>query len=148
MAFFDDIQKTVTDAAYFTAKKTSELTGAARVKFNIKAEEMRLRSTFAKIGGLFYASEREGADNSAEIAELIMQADKIKGDIEAYREKLAEYRKSRVCPECGGKVSKSAHFCPNCGVKIAREEENKEDDDGYDPFIVTDDDDDEDGEEK
>ena len=150
MAFFDEIQKTVTDAAYYTAKKTSELTGAARIKFNIKAEEVRLKSTFAKIGKLFYASEREGADNSAEIAELIMQADKIKGDIDAYREKLDKLKKSRVCPACGGKVSKSAQFCPTCGEKLAQEEEEKADETDYDPFVSAENEDEveEDNEEK
>ncbi len=151
MAFFDDLQKTVTDAAYYTAKKTGELTGVARVKFNIKAEEVRLKSTYAKIGALFYSSEREGLDNAEEIATLITQADKINGDIKAYREKLAELRKSRVCPACGGKVSKSAFFCPTCGEKLERsEDERKDDDTDYDPFVSTDtdDDEDEDNEEK
>lgn len=151
MAFFDDLQKTVTDAAYFTAKKTGELTGIARVKFNIKAEQVRLNSTYAKIGSLFYSAEREGLDHTEEIAQLISQADKINGDIAAYREKLAELRKSKVCSECGGKISKSASFCPNCGVKIVREEEAKNDETDYDPFVSTevdDEDDDEEDEEK
>ena len=147
MAFLDDIQKTVTDAAYFTAKKTSELTGVARVKFNIKAEELRLKSTFTKIGALFYSSEREGLDNAEQIAELITQADKIKGDIAAYRDKLAELRKAHLCPACGNKVSKSAQFCPTCGAKLAREEEkeDKADETDYDPFVSADDEDDDEG---
>ena len=149
MAFLDDLQKTVTDAAYYTAKKTSELTGAARVKFNIKAEEVRLKSTFAKIGSLFYSAEREGLDHTDEIATLITQADKINGDIAAYREKLAELRKARTCTECGGKISRSASFCPNCGAKIVREKEENQSEDDYDPFFSDEDDDeDEEDEEK
>lgn len=149
MAFLDDLQKTVTDAAYFTAKKTGELTGIARVKFNIKAEQVRLNSTFTKIGSLFYAHEREGVDNTAEITKLIIQADKIKGDIAAYREKLAELRKLRLCPACGSKVPKSAIFCPMCGEKVGKPEEEKADETDYDPFVATDvDDEDEDGEDK
>ncbi|MBR3423961.1 MAG: zinc ribbon domain-containing protein [Clostridia bacterium] len=149
MAFLDDLQKTVTDAAYYTAKKTSELTGVARVKFNIKAEEIRLKSTYAKIGSLFYSAEREGLDHTEEIATLITQADKINGDIAAYREKLAELRKARTCAECGGKVSKSASFCPNCGAKIVREEEENQGGDEFDPFFgEEDDEEDEEDEEK
>ncbi|MBQ6676507.1 MAG: zinc ribbon domain-containing protein [Clostridia bacterium] len=149
MAFLDDLQKTVTDAAYYTAKKTSELTGAARVKFNIKAEEIRLKSTYAKIGSLFYSAEREGLDHTDEIATLITQADKINGDIAAYREKLAELRKARTCTECGGKISRSASFCPNCGAKIVREKEENQSEDDYDPFFSDEDDDeDEEDEEK
>ena len=149
MAFLDDLQKTVTDAAYYTAKKTSELTGAARVKFNIKAEEIRLKSTYAKIGSLFYSAEREGLDHTDEIATLITQADKINGDIAAYREKLAELRKARTCTECGGKISRSASFCPNCGAKIVREKEENQSEDDYDPFFGDEDDDeDEEDEEK
>ena len=149
MAFLDDLQKTVTDAAYYTAKKTGELTGIARVKFNIKAEEVRLKSTYAKIGSLFYSAEREGLDHTEEIATLITQADKINGDIAAYREKLAELRKARTCAECGGRISKSASFCPNCGAKIVREEETKDDDTDYDPFVSTEaDDEDEDEDEE
>ena len=149
MAFLDDLQKTVTDAAYYTAKKTSELTGAARVKFNIKAEEIRLKSTYAKIGSLFYSAEREGLDHADEIATLITQADKINGDIAAYREKLAELRKARTCTECGGKISRSASFCPNCGAKIVREKEENQSEDDYDPFFSDEDDEeDEEDEEK
>ena len=149
MAFLDDLQKTVTDAAYYTAKKTSELTGAARVKFNIMAEEIRLKSTYAKIGSLFYSTEREGLDHTDEIATLITQADKINGDIAAYREKLAELRKARTCTECGGKISRSASFCPNCGAKIVREKEENQSEDDYDPFFSDEDDDeDEEDEEK
>ncbi len=149
MAFLDDLQKTVTDAAYYTAKKTSELTGAARVKFNIKAEEIRLKSTYAKIGSLFYSAEREGLDHTDEIATLITQADKINGDIAAYREKLAELRKARTCTECGGKISRSASFCPNCGAKIVREKEENQSEDDYDPFFSDEDDEeDEEDEEK
>ncbi|MBR6916483.1 MAG: zinc ribbon domain-containing protein [Clostridia bacterium] len=149
MAFLDDLQKTVTDAAYYTAKKTSELTGVARVKFNIKAEEIRLKSTYAKIGSLFYSAEREGLDHTDEIATLITQADKINGDIAAYREKLAELRKARTCTECGGKISRSASFCPNCGAKIVREKEENQSEDDYDPFFSDEDDDeDEEDEEK
>ena len=149
MAFLDDLQKTVTDAAYYTAKKTGELTGIARVKFNIKAEEVRLKSTYAKIGSLVYSAEREGLDHTEEIATLITQADKINGDIAAYREKLAELRKARTCTECGGKISRSASFCPNCGAKIVREKEENQSEDDYDPFFSDEDDDeDEEDEEK
>ena len=149
MAFLDDLQKTVTDAAYYTAKKTSDLTGAARVKFNIKAEEIRLKSTYAKIGSLFYSAEREGLDHTDEIATLITQADKINGDLAAYREILAELRKARTCTECGGKISRSASFCPNCGAKIVREKEENQSEDDYDPFFSDEDDDeDEEDEEK
>ena len=139
MAFFDELQKSVTDAAAAAAKKTSELTGIARVKFNIRAEEARLRSTFSKIGSLFYASEREGADNAAEIATLIMQADKIKGDIAAYREKLAEYRKTTICPSCGTEVPKDVYFCPICGLKQERPEPEENDDSDIDIDSVIDD---------
>ena len=135
MAFFDGIQKSVTDAAAAAAKKTSELTGIARVKFNIRAEEARLRSTFSKIGSLFYAAEREGADNSAEIATLIMQADKIKSDIQAYKEKLAEYRKSTLCPFCGAEVPKDVFYCPICGEKQERPEPEEAEDVDIDSVI-------------
>lgn len=117
MAFWDDLQKGVSDAASFTAKKTSELTEKAKLKFNLHSEEMKLEKCFTRIGKLFYASEREGVDNTAEIATVIMQADKIKADINSYREQLSKLKNTSICAGCGAEIAEDSMFCPVCGLK-------------------------------
>lgn len=118
MAFWDDLQKGVSNAASFTAKKTTELTDLARLKYNIYTEETKLERCFTEIGRLFYSSERDGADASAEITSYIMQADKISADIRTYRQELAHLRRVCICPSCGAEVSNECSFCPSCGTKL------------------------------
>lgn len=126
MAFWEDLQKGVTEAASYTAKKTSELTGIAKMKFNLHSEELKLEKCFTKIGSLFYTSEREGVDNTAEIAALIMQADKIKASVNSYREQLSKLRNSSICPGCGAEIAEDSVFCHVCGLKQEKNERSFE----------------------
>lgn len=121
MAFLDDIQKSVTGAANYTAKKASKLSGIAKLKYNIRTEEANLERCYTDIGRLFYTAEREGVDHAAEISTLIMQADKINANIAGYRDELAKFKKTTVCDSCSAEVPKEFQFCPHCGAEMERE---------------------------
>ncbi len=120
MAFFDELQKSVTDAANYTAKKATEFSGIAKLKFNIRSEEANLEKCFADIGKLFYTAEREGVDRTAEIAALIMQVDKIRANIDGYRDELSRLKKTVICKACSAEVAKDFAFCPSCGAKLEK----------------------------
>ena len=118
MAFWDDLQKGVSNAASFTAKKTTELTDLAKLKYNIHTEETKLERCFTEIGRLFYSSKRDSTDTSAEITSYIMQADKIRADIASYKQELARLRRVCICQSCGAEISNNCIFCPTCGAKL------------------------------
>ena len=126
MAFWEDLQKGVADAAAFTAKKTGELTGIAKLKYTIHSNEQKLDKCFAEIGKLFYESQKTGADHTDELATLSMQVDKISADLVLNNAELMKLKKSVPCPSCGAEIAKECIFCPVCGLKLDKKEETEE----------------------
>ncbi len=122
MAFWDELQRSVSDAVEFTAKKTSELTGTAKLKYSVHTTEQKLDKCFAEIGRLFYESQKEGTDHASEIATLIMQVDKLSDDLAADNAELLKMKRSVVCPSCSAEIAKECIFCPVCGCRLENEE--------------------------
>ena len=123
MTFWDDVQRGVTNAASFTAKKTTELTGMAKLKYNLHIKEGKLEKCFAEIGKLHYAAKKDGEDHSVEIDTFIMQIDKLTEDIGGLKIELSKLKNTYVCDECFAEISKDCTFCPVCGEKIDTDEE-------------------------
>lgn len=117
MSLFNEIKRNVSGAASAASKKTSELTGIAKLNVNIKLEETKLSECYEEIGRLFYTAERSGEDNTSDIATYIMQADKIKATIAGYKAELAHLKKIVVCEGCGAEISETAAYCSVCGTK-------------------------------
>ncbi len=122
MALWDDIQRSVSDAVEFTAKKTSYLTGTAKLKYNVHTTEQKLDRCFAEIGRLFYDSQKEGSDRSSEIATLIMQVDKLSDDLAAGNAELLKMRHAVVCPSCSAEIANECIYCPVCGRHLEGDE--------------------------
>ncbi len=129
MSIINEIKRNVTDAATVASRKTTELTGIAKLKVSIKMEKAKLSECYEEIGRLFYTAERSGEDHTSDIAAYIMQADKIKANIAKYKTELAKLRKIVICEGCGSEISDTAAYCSVCGakqVKKAPAEEPKE----------------------
>lgn len=116
--FFKENSKKAVDAAVETAT-------VARVKADIKSEEMKMTGTYTEIGKLFckYYEDKEIAevflplmqkinDSKAKIAKLEAEIDKVKQTV--------------TCPECGSKAPEGSKFCPSCGAEIPLEKAAEE----------------------
>lgn len=121
MAFLDELQKGLSNAAAFTVQKTGELTDFAKLKYNLHVSEGKLQTCYAEIGRLFHDTQKTGTEHTSEIATLIMQADKLIDDIAAMKAESAKNKKTTVCANCAAEVSKECTFCPVCGTKIESE---------------------------
>ena len=126
MTFWDDVAKGAKDAANFTVKKTEELTNTAKLKISLKGEESKLDDCFENIGELYYLSEKNGADNSDAIAELMKSADEIKAKIANLKAQLAGIQGNTVCAMCGASFDPEFRFCPKCGAEKKKAEPEKE----------------------
>lgn len=143
MAFIDEFKKNAAEVAEKAKKsavevadkakkKTTEITNLAKINLNIKSNEAKLAAVYEEIGRLFYNAERQGEDNTAEIAESIIKADQLVADIAEGKKELAKLRNVRVCTECGAEIDISFAFCNFCGAKqevIFEEESVKEETD-------------------
>ncbi len=123
MAFIDSFKKNVSDVASATAKKTSELTDTAKIKFKIKKIESRLDRCYSEIGRLRYDELKEGADYEIKISTLIMQIDKLRGDLTSANAELLNLKRVSVCPVCKAEISKDCLHCPICGEKLSNDSE-------------------------
>lgn len=130
MAFIDEFKKNAAEVADRAKKKTTEITNIAKINLNIKSSEAKLAAVYEEIGRLFYSAEREGTDNTADIAVCIMKADKFVADIAEGKKELAKLRKVKTCGECGAELDINFAFCNYCGAKqeMPVEEEPKAED--------------------
>ncbi len=117
MAFIDELKKSAVDFAGKAKQKTTKITGITKINLSIKSKEAKLATVYEEIGRLFYLAEREGLDNTEDIATCIMQADKYNSDIELAKRELAQLRKVKTCDECGNEIDRDFAFCNFCGAK-------------------------------
>ena len=123
MAFnFNTIKRNASDAANKAAKKTNELTSLAKLNVSVKTLESKLDVVYEEIGRLFYNAERNGEDYTADIAALIMKADKFQAEIEATKKQIYALRKVVICEGCGKEISDDAAYCSYCGTKQVKPE--------------------------
>lgn len=118
MSFWDDLQKTISEATDFTVQKTTELSDRAKLKYNIHTTEKKLDRIYAEIGRLHFDARKNGTDHESEIATLVMQADKLITDLANMKAEVASLKKTNVCPVCSAEISKECTFCPVCGEKL------------------------------
>ena len=126
MTFFDDIKRGASDVAGKVAKKTGELTGIAKINFNIKTSEAKLSSVYEEIGFLFYTAERNNVDFTEEIAAQVLKADGIIVEIDNLKKEAAKLRGARICSGCGNEIGSECAFCSFCGKKQEAEKSGEE----------------------
>ena len=59
MSFFDNLKKNINTAANYTVQKTGEMTEAAKIRLDIRTQNLRLAKCFENIGQLYYKSIKE-----------------------------------------------------------------------------------------
>ncbi len=124
MSFLDDLKKSLSGAADYTAKKTTEVTGVAKIRLDIRSANSRLAKCYEKIGRAYYKNVKEADEGQLAVMEAtVKEADAIKEEIAALRNQLAKLQACVICPACGAQVSDKSVFCPLCGMKLPKEEE-------------------------
>ena len=135
MSFWDDLQKTLSEATDFTVQKTTELGDLAKLKYNIHSSEKKLERIYAEMGKIWFDIRKNGVDRESEAATLVMQAEKLAGDIAGMKAEAAKLKKTNVCPVCSAEVSKECTFCPVCGEKLCDDADDVDDADEADEDI-------------
>lgn len=122
MSFFDNLKKNINTAANYTVQKTGEMTEAAKIRLDIRTQNLRLAKCFENIGQLYYKSIKENGEiASAEMDAYILEADGIKLEISILRRELAKAQGCVICSACGAQISNKSVYCPLCGIKLEEE---------------------------
>ena len=122
MSFFDNLKKNINTAANYTVQKTGEMTEAAKIRLDIRTQNLRLAKCFENIGQLYYKSIKENGEiASAEMDAYILEADGIKLEISILRRELAKAQGCVICSACGAQISNTSVYSPLCGIKLEEE---------------------------
>ena len=126
MSFFNNLKKNINTAANYTVQKTGEVTEAAKIRLDIRTQNVRLAKCFETIGQLYYKSIKENGESvSAELDAYIVEADGIKAEIAILRRDLAKAQGCVICSACGAQISNKSVYCPLCGIKLEEESEEE-----------------------
>ena len=82
MEVWDNITETVGTAAKTVGREAAKLADAAKTKYNIAVREGKLEKIFESIGALHYDQLKNETDNSKKIAKLVVEADKVKDELD------------------------------------------------------------------
>lgn len=121
---WENFSKGAKEVAGFTAKKTGELTEAAKLKINQKSLEKKLEDCFEDAGMLYYDCVKNGNDHNDEIAEIFAQCDDYGAQIDELKTKIAKLVGKSICPKCGKEMTEKYGFCPYCGTEIPKIEDD------------------------
>ncbi len=110
------------DAAESAARQVSQKTGDTleMAKLNMKIFDLNteIGVSMREIGKIVYDTHTGKVTDENALSEIIKSVDEKNAEIESYKAKLAEFKKSVVCAVCGETCSKGDTFCKKCGAKL------------------------------
>ncbi|WP_333651689.1 zinc ribbon domain-containing protein [Lacrimispora sp.] len=134
MAFFEGLGKTLSDTGKEVATKAKALTETIQLKTQISGEKTKLEEAYAVIGKLFYESNKEPEEEYKKAYEVVRAC---RERIAALEIELTQSEGTRLCAECGAKVTKDSLYCGKCGAPVKEAAAQEEEEAEADPAVFT-----------
>ena len=110
------------DAAESAARQFGQKTGDTleMAKLNMKIFDLNteIGVSMREIGRIVYDTHTGKVTDENALSEIIRSVDEKFEEIDNYKAKLAEFKKSVICAVCNEACSKGDTFCKKCGAKI------------------------------
>lgn len=101
-----------------------EAAAIAKMKADIKAEELKMSNTYVEIGKLFCAHATGEIDEV--FIPLLQKIADSKEKVMNLEAELNSLKKTVTCPECGAKSPLGSSYCNACGAELKETEVTEE----------------------
>jgi len=120
MGIWDDLSKTISNAANVTAQKTKDIADLSKLSLSLNAKESELTDIYTELGKELFEEYKQYAPEA--LSEKMRKAELLRQEMADIRKKILVLKNIAVCPECDAENTLSAKFCINCGAKLAEPE--------------------------
>lgn len=139
MAFWEDLNETLSIKSKELADKAKTLTDIANLKGQIVSYENAILRNYREIGRAYYNSHKN--DLAKEFPDEMDAITEAKHKIAELNSKISDLKGTKKCSECGSEIPNDSVFCSKCGQKVENESEvfyDEEDTDSSVDLIITD----------
>jgi len=114
--------RTITEGAKTIGKKSSDLVGAAKLKFEISKLEKEMENNISALGSLVYLQYKGEKGLEEEVERLLKSTKALEDDITEIEVQIAKFLpKPPVCSKCMTELPMAAKFCFICGTEIVQD---------------------------
>lgn len=122
---FDDISKTISDAAEAVGKKTEAFIKIQKIRGQMHAAKHLVEKNYKDLGEIIFRRYAAGEAVDEEVAIICEEVSQINANLAELREELAKARGCRVCPACEAEVPWEAEYCMKCGSPIPESQDEE-----------------------
>lgn len=116
-----DSARTLTEGAKTISKKSSDLVGVAKLKYEITKLQKEMENNKAALGSLVYLRYKGEKDLEGEIDRLLNNTQALENEIAEIEAQIAKYLpKPPVCPKCMTELPSTAKYCFICGTQVTQ----------------------------
>lgn len=123
MDFIDTAVSKTKEAFDLACKKTNEVVGIQKLKFEVSALESKRAKDFEALGELYYEKLKNEEIEDSAAAELVSAIKQKTEKIVELRSEILSAKNRRVCHACGASIEGNSRFCNICGAKVTFESE-------------------------
>ncbi len=111
--------KSIGEGAKTIGKKSSDLVGSARLKYEMSKLEKEMENNISALGNCIYLQFKGEEGYEDEIERLKNATRELEYEIDDYKDQIAKLNpKPPICPSCKKEMPMGARFCWNCGADL------------------------------
>lgn len=100
------------------SKQAAKLYDVSKHKISAETIKRTIGKKLIDLGKLTYKATTQDVDLAEDIAAVVSEITELKNSLAIVEERIADINNQKICPECGGKVTKESAFCNTCGHKF------------------------------
>ena len=115
--FFDELGETISKTARDLSERAEVMYETQKIRSKISGEERIVEKAQMDIGNLIYQRYLKGEALDEEIETLCEEMKQHRNRARILRDKVAQMKGEKICPNCEKTMGREMTFCPHCGTQ-------------------------------